>query len=86
MKEALSPRKLPYGRPILRKLGAELQEEDFKLPSEYAESSDEEVSEFDPDAIYILPVIGEEHIYEKRKVRVALSRPRGGQGGSSKAR
>ena len=55
--------------PLLRKFGStEAEEEEFQLPSEYADSTEEEVSEFDPDAVYILPVIGEEHIFEKRKV------------------
>ena len=59
---------------LLRRWGSvQEEEEDFKLPEEYAESTEEEASEYDPDAVYILPVIGEEHIFEKRKVIIFSS-------------
>jgi len=61
-------RKVPLGGSLLRKLGVS-SNEPFELPDQYKDASDTD-SEFDPEAIYILPVIGLEHIFEKQKTLV----------------
>lgn len=61
-------RKVPLGGSLLRKLGV-AKDEPFELPDEYKDGDDTD-SEFDPEAIYILPVIGLEHIFEKQKTLV----------------
>lgn len=61
-------RKVPLGGSLLRKLGVS-SNEPFELPEQYKDAGDSD-SEFDPEAIYILPVIGLEHIFEKQKTLV----------------